>query len=67
MLEQLSTRRHPVKGVVLDTHALIWYLNAPDRLSAKATASMGNSLQSGGFLHFSVISMVEIIYLVEKG
>jgi PIN domain nuclease of toxin-antitoxin system len=56
-----------LKGLVLDTHALVWYLNAPERLSPKAAASIDNTLRAGGFLHFSVISIVELVYLLEKG
>jgi PIN domain nuclease of toxin-antitoxin system len=45
-----------------DTHVLVWYLNAPERLSSKAVAAIDNTLRAGGFLHFSVISMVELVY-----
>lgn len=67
MLGQFPAWGHSVKGVVLDTHALVWYLNAPDRLSRQAVAAIDKTLQGGGFLHFSVISMIELVYLCEKG
>jgi len=67
MLGQFPPRGHSVKGVVLDTHALVWYLNIPEKLSLKASATIDKTLNSGGFLYLSVISMVELVYLTEKG
>lgn len=56
-----------MNGVLLDTHALIWYLANPERLSVLASEEIDNTVKTGGSLFVSVISIVEIIYLVEKG
>lgn len=51
--------------VVADTHAILWYLHNPARLSAAALAAMtGGALSK---IHVSAISLVEIAYLVDKG
>jgi PIN domain nuclease of toxin-antitoxin system len=52
---------------VADTHAAHWYLlNAP-RLSANARQFMTNAANAGAVILLSSISLVEIVYLVEKG
>ena len=54
-------------AVVADTHAAVWYLlNAP-HLSAKARVAMDEATDSGDPIYVSSISLVEIVYLVEKG
>jgi len=53
--------------VVLDTHILLWYLFDPKRLSNTALNAIRQSLAEGHSLHFSAISMVELIYLIDKG
>ncbi len=53
--------------VVLDTHVLLWYLFDPKRLSSTALDAIRQSLAEGHLLHFSAISMVELIYLIDKG
>lgn len=53
-------------AVVADTHAIIWYLQASKQLSAKAAGTLDQATQSGNFIYLSAISLVEIIYLVEK-
>jgi PIN domain nuclease of toxin-antitoxin system len=50
-------------NLVADTHALIWYLFEPDQLSLNARSAMTRA----GSIYVSVISLVEIRYLVEKG
>jgi len=54
-------------GVVADTHALVWYLIEPARLSNAASAALDASVNSGEKIYVSAISLVELIYLVEKG
>lgn len=49
--------------VVADTHAIIWYLYLPHRLSRFATDALDNSR----IIHVSAISLVEIAYLIDKG
>ncbi|MCC6124785.1 MAG: PIN domain-containing protein [Pirellulales bacterium] len=54
-------------GIVVDTHAFLWYLSEPQRLSATASQAIDHSLDSGGQLFISAITLIEIVYLVEKG
>ena len=54
-------------GVIADTHALIWYLLDSPRLSAQASAQFETCRTTGVGVGVSSISIVEIIYLVEKG
>lgn len=53
--------------LILDTHALIWYFSEPERLSDKACECLKDAENKGLPLHLSSISIVEMIYLVEKG
>jgi PIN domain nuclease of toxin-antitoxin system len=54
-------------GAIADTHALIWYLLDSPRLSAPALAQFEACRATGSRVGVSSISIVEIIYLVEKG
>ena len=54
-------------GVVADTHALIWYLLDSPRLSETASAQFEECLATGTRVGISSISIVEVIYLIEKG
>lgn len=51
---------------IADTHALIWYLFEDRRLSRAAKQFMDNAAKSGEEIGFSAISVVEIVYLIEK-
>lgn len=53
-------------AVVADTHALIWYLCKPNKLSIGALNTLDSATNSGELIYISTISLVEIIYLVEK-
>lgn len=53
-------------AVVADTHALIWYLCKPNKLSIGALNALDSATNSGELIYISTISLVEIIYLVEK-
>jgi PIN domain nuclease of toxin-antitoxin system len=53
-------------GVIADTHALIWYLLDSPRLSARASAQLERFITSDATIGVSSISIVEIIYLLEK-
>jgi PIN domain nuclease of toxin-antitoxin system len=53
-----------VSAVVADTHALVWLLTAPERLSAAADAAFERAVSEG--IYFSAISLVELVYLVDK-
>ncbi|MCC5636562.1 type II toxin-antitoxin system VapC family toxin [Nostoc sp. CHAB 5844] len=54
-------------SVVIDTHALIWYIFDLDRLSKTALTALEQAVNSGNPIYVSAISVVEIVYLVEKG
>jgi PIN domain nuclease of toxin-antitoxin system len=54
-------------SVVADTHAMIWYVDAPQELSPAATAAMDVAANTGGeYIFISAITLVEMRYLVEK-
>lgn len=55
-----------MNGLLLDTHALIWYMARPENLSLKAVTAIENALENNNKLYISVITIIEIIYLVEK-
>ena len=52
---------------VLDTHAAIWYFHRPTKLSSAALQSIRRAVEGGEPVYVSVISLVETIYLVERG
>jgi PIN domain nuclease of toxin-antitoxin system len=53
--------------IVADTHTLVWYLIDPQRLSTAAAAALDQAIGTGDPIAVSAISLVELIYLVEKG
>lgn len=55
-----------MSGVVADTHAILWYLRAPERLSASALTAFRTAEAAGSPIYLPSISVVELIYLVEK-
>lgn len=54
-------------GVVVDTHTLLWYLLDSRRLSVSASEALDGAASAGEFIYLSPVSIVEIIYLAEKG
>ena|SRR2546426_10105349 len=54
-------------AVVADTHALIWYLFEPTRLSVKAHTALTQAEADPGVIYVPAIAVVEVRYLVEKG
>jgi PIN domain nuclease of toxin-antitoxin system len=54
-------------GLVLDTHATIWYLEASPKLSATALTAIRAALSAGDPVYVSTVTIVELAYLVEKG
>lgn len=52
---------------VADTHTIIWYLFADERLSAAAQNIVEETAFNGDQIAFSSITLAEIIYLSEKG
>jgi PIN domain nuclease of toxin-antitoxin system len=51
---------------VADTHTVIWYLFADQRLSARALQSIRQAATRGNQIGFSSITLAEIVYLTEK-
>lgn len=49
-----------------DTHSLVWYLAQDSRLSPDAKSFMDNAAQEGERIGFSSISLVEMVYLIER-
>ncbi len=56
-----------MSALVADTHAVIWYLREPSRLSPAALQAMHQTAQNGEPIFVSAISIVEVVYLVDKG
>jgi PIN domain nuclease of toxin-antitoxin system len=56
-----------VSAVVADTHAVVWYLTDPARLTAPALAALRNAVASGGGIFVASITLVELRYLTERG
>jgi PIN domain nuclease of toxin-antitoxin system len=52
---------------VANSHTVIWYLFADERLSAAARATMEEAAAGGDQIAFSSITLAEIVYLSEKG
>jgi len=53
--------------IVLDTHALVWWMSSPDRIPAKARRVLDASVAEGKPVAVSSISVWEIAMLVERG
>lgn len=56
-----------MSAVLADTHAVLWYLASPERLSAAATAALDGALAANAPIYVASVSVVEVAYLVEKG
>ncbi|PYP91317.1 MAG: VapC toxin family PIN domain ribonuclease [Candidatus Angelobacter sp. Gp1-AA117] len=54
-------------SLVLDTHAAVWYLLKPGNLSNTALQRIRHTAGKGQPLYISAISIIELIYLVERG
>lgn len=53
-------------AIVVDTHAVIWYLIEPERLSQVALDALEGAIASEEPVYISAISLIEICYLIEK-
>ena len=53
--------------IVLDTHALVWWVADPAQIPAKARRLIQAALDKGDKLHVSSISLWEIALLLERG
>jgi PIN domain nuclease of toxin-antitoxin system len=49
-----------------DTQALIWYINADERLSPLAKQAIDAAAAAGNNIGFCAITLIEIVYLEEK-
>lgn len=56
-----------MSAVVADTHAALWYLPSPGKLSLKAEAALDSAQNANAPIYVAAISLVEVAYLVEKG
>ena len=56
-----------MSAVVVDTHAVVWYLAGNRKLSAKATQALDEATAASRPIHVPSICLVELTYLVEKG
>ena len=54
-------------SLVVDSHAFIWYVLASPRLSDRARQVMDHATDSDAPLAISAATLVELVYLVEKG
>jgi PIN domain nuclease of toxin-antitoxin system len=54
-------------AAIADTHAAIWYLYTDARLSSNADAFMQSVEARGEQIGVSSITLVEMVYLIEKG
>jgi PIN domain nuclease of toxin-antitoxin system len=53
--------------LVIDTHTTVWYLQQDPRLSQRAEVQIDTALGNGHPVYVSSISVVELVYLIDKG
>lgn len=53
-------------SAVLDTHAVLWYLENSKELSAFARTTIEDGVRHARHVHVSAISVIEAVYLVER-
>ncbi len=56
-----------MNALVADTHAVIWYFFASPRLRTAARDAMEATIAKGDSIVVATITLVEIVYLTEKG
>ena len=54
-------------AVVIDTHTAVWYLSNDPKLSENAKRALDDAAATGDPTYLCAISIVEVVYLVEKG
>ena|SRR5579859_1667153 len=54
-------------SAVLDTHAAVWYLLDAKSLSQAVFSLIDGAAASGKPAYISAVSLVEVVYLVERG
>lgn len=52
--------------IVIDTNVVVWYFTAPRISSSSAQAAIVAAQKSGGSIFVPSITIVELIYLIEK-
>ena len=55
-----------MSSLVIDTHAAIWYFAKSPRMSVAARAEVNDAIAQGDRILLPSISIVEIVYLIEK-
>ncbi len=53
--------------LAIDTHTAIWYFANSPEISASATQTIDNAAANGDAIVLATISIVEIVYLIDKG
>jgi PIN domain nuclease of toxin-antitoxin system len=53
-------------SLVLDTHTVLWYLEGSQELSSIARTAIENAIDGARDVHISAISLIEIVYFVER-
>ena len=53
-------------SAVLDTHTVLWYLENSAELSGVARTTIEDAVRDARDVHVSAISLVEMVYLVER-
>src|SRR5690349_15575369 len=52
---------------VADTHALVWHLTGNSRLPVRCAALYNDADEGKAWIHVSTITLVEIVYLADRG
>jgi PIN domain nuclease of toxin-antitoxin system len=47
--------------IVIDTHALVWYILEPERLSSRALAAFEATAEIGDLAYLSAISIIQAL------
>lgn len=55
-----------MSNLAIDTHAAIWYFANSPEMSATARNAVNNAVKKGFLIILPTISIVEIVYLIEK-
>lgn len=56
-----------MSNLVIDTHAAVWYFAKLPLMSTTARNAVNNAIKNGFVIILPTISIVEIVYLIEKG
>lgn len=56
-----------MQGVVVDTHAVVWHLTAPERLGKNARRLLARADAGDLLAHVPAIALVEVSLLHERG